>query len=75
MAIYFLGCVAHALYTPLVPRLNRGESPIAFSFRGAGGGDGDDPWWPGGSRSGHGLGQSAAIVWITIGYTAAMATA
>ncbi|MFM2354716.1 MAG: hypothetical protein RLZZ528_452 [Pseudomonadota bacterium] len=29
-AIFFLGCVAHALYTPLVRRLNRGESPLVF---------------------------------------------
>ncbi len=31
-AIYFLGCVAHALYTPLVPKLNRGQSPVVFTF-------------------------------------------
>ena len=31
-AIYFLGCVAHAIYTPMVARLNRGESPIVFTF-------------------------------------------
>lgn len=31
-AIYLLGCVAHAFYTPLVRRLNRGESPVVFSF-------------------------------------------
>lgn len=30
--IYFWGCVAHALYTPLVRKLNRGESPLVFSF-------------------------------------------
>jgi drug/metabolite transporter (DMT)-like permease len=30
--IYFWGCVAHAFYTPLVRRLNRGESPLVFSF-------------------------------------------
>lgn len=30
--IYFFGCVAHALYAPLVRRFNRGESPVAFSF-------------------------------------------
>ncbi len=29
---YFWGCVAHALYTPLVRKLNRGESPLVFSF-------------------------------------------
>ena len=31
-AIYFLGCLAHALYTPLVPKLNRGQSPVVFTF-------------------------------------------
>ncbi len=30
--IYFIGCVAHALYTPLVRRLNRGENVIVFTF-------------------------------------------
>ena len=30
--IYFWGCVAHALYTPLVPTLNRGEPPVVFTF-------------------------------------------
>lgn len=30
--IYFFGCVAHAIYTPLVRRLNRGEKPIVFTF-------------------------------------------
>ncbi|MDH3264686.1 MAG: DMT family transporter [Paracoccaceae bacterium] len=31
-AIYFWGCVAHALYTPMVRKLNRGESPVVFSL-------------------------------------------
>lgn len=31
-AIYFLGCVSHALYTPLVRKLNRGEPPLVFTF-------------------------------------------
>jgi len=30
--IYFWGCVAHAIYTPLVRKLNRGEAPVVFSF-------------------------------------------
>lgn len=29
-AIFFVGCIAHALYTPLVRRMNRGESPLVF---------------------------------------------
>mgnify|MGYP003643903010 CR=1 FL=1 len=31
-AIYFLGCVSHAVYTPLVRKLNRGESAVNFTF-------------------------------------------
>lgn len=31
-AIFFWGCVAHAIYTPMVRKLNRGEPAVAFSF-------------------------------------------
>jgi drug/metabolite transporter (DMT)-like permease len=30
--LFFWGCIAHAAYTPLVRRLNQGESPVVFSF-------------------------------------------
>ncbi len=30
--LYFWGCVAHAIYTPMVRRLNRGEPAVVFSF-------------------------------------------
>ncbi|MCR9156372.1 MAG: DMT family transporter [Rhodobacteraceae bacterium] len=30
--IYFVGCVAHAAYAPLVPKLNRGERPAVFTL-------------------------------------------
>ena len=30
--IYLLGCSAHAFYTPLVRRLNRGENPAVFTL-------------------------------------------
>ena len=30
--VYFLGCVAHALYTPMVRYLNRGEGAAVFTF-------------------------------------------
>jgi drug/metabolite transporter (DMT)-like permease len=29
--VFFVGCVAHALYTPLVRRLNRGEAALVFA--------------------------------------------
>ncbi|NNK17012.1 MAG: DMT family transporter, partial [Sulfitobacter sp.] len=30
--IYFIGCVSHAIYTPMVRRLNRGETAVTFTF-------------------------------------------
>ncbi len=30
--IFFIGCIMHAAYTPLVKRLNRGESVMVFTF-------------------------------------------
>lgn len=30
--IYFFGCIAHAIYAPMVRRLNRGESATVFTF-------------------------------------------
>lgn len=30
-AIYFVGCIAHAIYAPMVPRLNRGEPAVVFT--------------------------------------------
>jgi drug/metabolite transporter (DMT)-like permease len=31
-AVYFVGCVAHALYAPMVRKLNRGEPAVVFTF-------------------------------------------
>ncbi|MGJ8626049.1 MAG: DMT family transporter [Sulfitobacter sp.] len=74
-AIYFIGCVSHAIYTPMVRRLNRGESAVMFTF--------------GTLLAGAGLlliyGWSdlmsvtwsalTAMVWIALLYTAIFATA
>ncbi len=30
--IYFWGCVSHAIYTPMVRKLNRGETALSFTF-------------------------------------------
>ena len=29
---YFWGCMLHAIYTPMVRKLNRGEAPVVFTF-------------------------------------------
>lgn len=73
--IFFFGCMAHALYTPLVRRFRRGEPIIVFTF-----------WTLAATTVWVGLvgaSEIAAtdwlslplIVWITIGYTAGFATA
>ncbi|WP_372993415.1 DMT family transporter [Sulfitobacter sp.] len=31
-AVYFIGCVSHALYTPMVRKLNRGEPAVVFTL-------------------------------------------
>ena len=73
--IYFVGCVAHAIYTPMVRLLNRGEPAVVFSL---------------GAMSAAALlvtitgwqdimatdwANLPGIVWITIAYTAVFATA
>ena len=30
--IYFVGCIAHAIYAPMVRKLNRGEPAVVFTF-------------------------------------------
>jgi drug/metabolite transporter (DMT)-like permease len=30
--IYFIGCIAHAIYAPMVRKLNRGERAMVFTF-------------------------------------------
>ena len=73
--IYFVGCVSHALYTPMVRKLNRGEPPVVFSFGAMAAAallitiaGWSDIWatdWA----------NLPLIVWITIVYTAIFATA
>ncbi len=73
--IYFFGCIAHAFYTPLVRKLNRGEPPVVFSFGAmlatallvslVGWRDIAQTDWV----------ALPGIVWITIAYTAIFATA
>ena len=74
-AIYFVGCVSHAIYTPMVRRLNRGEPAVVFTFGMllAGGllltvygwGDIRATDW----------GALPGIVWITLAYLAVFASA
>ena len=72
---YFWGCVAHAAYTPMVRKLNRGEAPVVFTFGMLlaglfvltvyGWGDIRNTDWTG----------LPGIVWITVFYLALFASA
>jgi drug/metabolite transporter (DMT)-like permease len=72
--IFFVGCAAHALYTPLVRRLNRGEPALVFSFGMMVAGFfillifGWKDLWATEWRN------LPAIVWVTIAYTAIAAS-
>lgn len=74
-AIYFVGCAAHALYIPLVRMLNRGERPLVFTFGTLLGGTAMllIYGWPAIWQTD--WANLSPIVWITIAYTAAFATA
>ena len=73
--IFFFGCIAHAAYTPLVRKLNRGEPPAVFVLGTLvagtavlgiyGWSDVRDTAWQ----------QLPPIVWVTLAYVAVVASA
>ncbi len=73
--IYFIGCVAHAFYAPLVPRLNRGERPAVFTFGTLVAGAILLLVFGGPSLLATDWSSLPAIVWITIAYTSVFASA
>jgi drug/metabolite transporter (DMT)-like permease len=74
-AIFFVGCIAHAVYTPMVRKLNRGEPPVVFTFGMLiGGGLLVTAWaWPA-IRATDWL-ALPGIVWITLAYVSVFASA
>jgi drug/metabolite transporter (DMT)-like permease len=74
-AIYFLGCIAHAFYTPLVRRLNRGESALVFSFWTMAAGSVLLWIYGWGAIVATRWHEMPAIVWVTLVYTALFASA
>lgn len=75
--LFLFGCAAHALYTPLVRKLNRGESPMAFSFwtaLAAGAGLLGASVVTGGLDWGA-MAAEPPILWVAIAYLALVATA
>ena len=73
--IYFFGCVAHAVYAPMVRRLNRGESATVFTFGTLVAGF---LWllvWGGPAATRTDWTALPAIVWICLAYVAVAASA
>jgi drug/metabolite transporter (DMT)-like permease len=73
--IYFIGCVGHALYTPMVRVLNRGEAVVVFSFLTLLACAAVIALWGIGDIAAVDWGALRPLVWITIGYTAVFASA
>ena len=74
-AVYFAGCALHALYTPLVRKLNRGEGPLISSLGTLVAGGILTAVWGWDALTATAWGQLPAIVWITILYVAVFASA
>ena len=74
-AIYLIGCAAHALYTPMVRRLNRGESPVVFTFGTLVAGSVILLVWGWDAIVATDWANMPAIVWFTLVYVALFATA
>lgn len=73
--IYFWGCVAHAIYTPMVARLNRGEPAVAFTFGMLLAGGGILLLWGWPDIRATDWGALPAVVWIGLVYLALFASA
>lgn len=74
-AIYLIGCAAHALYTPMVRRLNRGEAPLASTFGTLVAGAAILSVWGAGAIIRTDWANLPAIVWVTLIYVAIFASA
>jgi drug/metabolite transporter (DMT)-like permease len=74
-AIYFLGCIAHAIYAPMVRRLNRGESATVFTFGTLVAGFLWLVLWGGPAALDTDWTTLPAIVWICLAYIAIAASA
>ena len=73
--IFFIGCVAHALYTPLVRRLNRGETALVSSFGTVVAGALLLTLWSWRDLLAVDWQALPAVVWITLAYLTLFATA
>jgi drug/metabolite transporter (DMT)-like permease len=73
--VYFWGCVAHAAYTPLVRKLNRGEPAVVFTFGMMQAGTVLLALWAWPALLATDWAALPGIVWITLVYVAVAASA
>jgi len=73
--IFFCGVVFHAIYTPLSRKLNRGESPLVFAFATTLGATVLMVFYGLGDVYQTNLFELSWMVWLTLIYTAAFASA
>ena len=74
-AIYFLGCISHALYTPLSRRLSRGESAPQAAFGVMAGGAVVLALYAAPRLGGVDWAALTPLVWITLAYLVVFTTA
>ena len=73
--IFFVGCIAHAFYAPMVRRLNRGESALVFTFGTLLAGFLLLGLWGGSTTLATDWAHMPAIVWICLAYVSIAASA
>ncbi|MCF6272717.1 MAG: DMT family transporter [Rhodobacteraceae bacterium] len=74
-AIFFIGVVAHALYTPMIRKLNRGESPLVFTLGMLLAGFVLLSLYGAGAIADTNFSALPAIVWVTLAYVTVFASA
>jgi drug/metabolite transporter (DMT)-like permease len=73
--IFFVGCIAHAIYAPMVRRLNRGEPALVFTFGTLVAGFVLLSLWGGFATITTDWASLPAIVWICLAYVSIAASA
>lgn len=74
-AVYFLGCLSHAIYTPMVRRLNRGEGAVTFTLGTLIAGGILLTFYAGDDVIATDWSAAPGMVWVTLIYMAVVATA